>query len=307
MLSPSAENGQAQRQAVSVEWPTLGLLGLCTLAWVCGVFVLSLWSTGAAILLLALAIALHSSLTHEVLHGHPFRNQWLNEALVWVQPNLAVPYWRFRDTHLAHHMDANLTDPYDDPETNYLDPALWGGLSGVARAIYRFNNTLFGRILLGPLIGQVAFVKADWAQRRTASVALAWLAHIPGVLLVIWLVSLSPLPIWAYLIAAYAGLSVIRIRTFLEHQAHEKTRGRTVIIEGKCPLAWLFLFNSLHVVHHTHPNVPWYDLPRLYARNRETYVRRNEGYVYRSYAQIFRQYFFKAKDPVPHPLWPSKP
>ena len=29
--------------------------------------------------------------------------------------------------HLAHHRDAMLTDPYDDPESNYLDPAVWAG------------------------------------------------------------------------------------------------------------------------------------------------------------------------------------
>ncbi len=30
--------------------------------------------------------------------------------------------------HMAHHRDAILTDPYDDPESNYLDPAVWARL-----------------------------------------------------------------------------------------------------------------------------------------------------------------------------------
>ena len=38
----------------------------------------------------ALAAALHSSLQHEVLHGHPTRSPLLNEALVF--PALSVVY-----------------------------------------------------------------------------------------------------------------------------------------------------------------------------------------------------------------------
>ena len=55
-----------------------------------------------------------------------------------------------------------------------------------------------------------------------------------------------------------------------------------------------------------HPAVPWYELPALYASRREHYLRRNGAYVYRSYGQIIRQYFWHAKDPVPHPLWPVR-
>ncbi|MFN6978595.1 MAG: fatty acid desaturase, partial [Gemmobacter sp.] len=65
-----------------------------------------------------------------------------------------------------------------------------------------------------------------------------------------------------------------------------------------------FLNNNLHVVHHMHPNVPWYRLPALYAANRAHYRRRNDGYVYRSYAEVFRRYALRAKDPVAHPVYP---
>jgi fatty acid desaturase len=55
-----------------------------------------------------------------------------------------------------------------------------------------------------------------------------------------------------------------------------------------------------------HPAVPWYRLPALYAARRGHFLRRNDAYVYRSYAEIFRRHFLKAKDPVPHPVWPVK-
>ena len=79
-----------------------------------------------------------------------------------------------------------------------------------------------------------------------------------------------------------------------------------MIIEDRGPLAFLFLNNNLHVVHHMHPRTPWYRLPQLYFSNREKYLTRNEGYRYDSYAQIFRRHLLRAKDPVPHPLWPRQ-
>ncbi len=123
---------------------------------------------------------------------------------------------------------------------------------------------------------------------------LAWLAVTPG------------MPVWGWLAACYLGAAILKIRTFLEHRAHEKFRARTVIVEGKGPLAWLFLFNSLHVVHHCHPTLPWYRLPALYAANRAHYLRRNDAYVFPGYAAIFAQFFLRAKDPVPHPVWPVR-
>ena len=111
------------------------------------------------------------------------------------------------------------------------------------------------------------------------------------------------MPVWAYLLAAYFSHALQKIRTFLEHRAHERARGRTVIVEDRGPLALLFLNNNLHVVHHAHPNRPWYELPRLYAQNRDRFQRRNDGYRYGSYGEIFAKYFMRAKDPVPHPLW----
>ncbi len=221
---------------------------------------------------------------------------------------LAIPYNRFRDLHLAHHRDSNLTDPYDDPESNYMDPAVWQALPGWKQALYRVNNTLLGRVILGPALGQACFLRDEWAGalRGDRDILLAWALHLPGVAVVLWVVAQSPMPIWAYALAAYLGLGLVKIRTFLEHRAHEKSRARTVIVEDRGPLAFLFLNNNLHVVHHMNPKAPWYRLPGLYRERRDQYLAHNEGYAYRSYAQVFREYLLRAKDPVPHPLWPGK-
>jgi fatty acid desaturase len=289
-----------------VEWPTLFVmiatyltLGLAT-TW------LSEFSLPLAIFVTGIAIAQFSSLQHEVLHGHPFRNRWLSEATVFPGVTAFIPYIRFKDLHLAHHHDPILTDPYDDPESNFLDPKVWAGMPNFAKVLYKANNTLFGRILFGPAVSICCFVKGDVAVMVDGNrhVMKAWVLHGVGVLILVgWLLVTEGMPIWAYLIAAYFGFGLLKIRTFLEHRAHDLARARSVVIEDRGFFALLFLNNNFHSVHHSQPGLAWYQLPRLFAENREHYLTRNEGYFFTSYWQIFRQYFFHAKDPVAHPLW----
>lgn len=289
----------------SFEWVTFSLIAGCYGGWALALF--WLWDTlpVVAFLIAVFTVALHSSLTHEVLHGHPFRSAFWNEMMVRLPLTLTVPYCRYRDLHLAHHRDANLTDPYDDPETNYLDPVVWARLTRWQRAILSFNNTLLGRILIGPAISNVLFIRGEFRLIAAGDrkVARAWMYHALGLAVLLPIVVLAPMPLWAYVAAAYMAQGVLRIRTFLEHQAHEKVRGRSVIIEDRGPLAFLFLNNNLHAVHHMHPGVPWYRLPALYRARRERFLTINQGYAYRSYGEVFRRYLFSAKDEVPHPLW----
>lgn len=290
-----------------VEWPTLALLVLCYALWAVGTTWAAALSLPLGMAVTLLGLVLHSSLQHEVLHGHPFRNPHLNHLLVFLPVGLAFPYGRFRDTHLDHHRDEHLTDPYDDPETNFLDPKVWARLSRPVRALLRFNNTLFGRMLVGPAIGYALFLRADLAAIRAGNrrVLRDWLLHGAGLALVALWLSWASMPFWAYLVSAYGALSVLKIRTYLEHRAHDIPRGRSVIVERGGILGFLFLNNNLHALHHARPKVAWYRLPGLYRDRRDELLRRNDGYHYRSYGQIFRAYFLRAKDPVPHPLRPQ--
>ena len=193
----------------AVEWPTLGLLVATYALWIVGTTAAAAVWLPLGIVLTALAIAQFSSLQHEALHGHPFRNATLNHALVFAGLTLCIPYLRFRETHLAHHYDPILTDPYDDPETNYLDPAVWSRLSRPVQHLLRLNNTLLGRMLLGPAIGTYAFVRGDWRLIRAGDAAVrdAWVLHGFGVALVlVWLLAVGSMPVWAYVVAAYAGM-----------------------------------------------------------------------------------------------------
>lgn len=294
-----------QEDTRSIEWPTLLLLALTYVVWVTGTM---LWHDSAllSLLLTGVAIAQHSSLQHEALHGHPFRNPLVNEAMVFPALSVFIPYRRFRDTHLQHHYDPALTDPYDDPESNFCDPAEWARLSRPMRRILRMNNTLAGRMIIGPVLGTLQFLAADLALlSKDRGVGRAWGLHAAGLAMVLgWLLTLGNMPLWAYLLAVYLGFALLRIRTFLEHRAHDAARARTVVIEDRGPLSLLFMNNNFHVVHHIHPAIPWYRLPAVYAGRKAHYLKRNGGYHFRSYGEVFRRYLWQAKDTVPHPIWP---
>lgn len=288
-----------------MEWRTFGLMLACYAM----LFLATTWLAGLslflAFLVAVLGITLHSSLQHEALHGHPTRNALINEALVFLPVGLLIPYRRFRDLHIIHHNNDILTDPYDDPESNFLDPAVWNGLPRWKQVGLSFNNTLFGRILIGPSISVFLLVKADIRAIRKGEKGVlgAWLLHAAGLIPVFWwLGSVAEMPFWTYALAAYAGMGILKIRTYLEHRASENAAGRTVIIEDRGILAFLFLNNNYHVVHHTHPGVAWYRLQDLYYANAAHYQALNDGYVFRNYWEIFRLYLFNAKDPVAHPL-----
>ncbi|MGL5009129.1 MAG: fatty acid desaturase [Paracoccaceae bacterium] len=294
----------AMKARDGIEWPTLLMLILTYGLWIVATSTVYLWSPVLSVILTGILITQSSSLQHEALHGHPFRKAWLNEIIVSPALTLTVPYGRFRDTHLAHHHDPVLTDPYDDPESNFVDPAVWPTLPRLTQLVLLLNNTLLGRIVLGPLIGNYVWLRGelrrvlagDRAVQRDWALQVIWLLPV-----VAWL-WVAAMPWWAYALAVWLGHGLLKIRTFLEHRAHELARARTVIVEDKGPLALLFLNNNFHAVHHMHPTVAWYRLPGVYAAQREHYLRRNDGYVFGSYWPIFRDYFLRVKDPVSHPL-----
>ena len=95
-----------------IEWPTLALIVATYGAWFVAGAVLYPMSAVVALMAMAVLNALHSSLVHEVIHGHPTRNARLNAALVFINIGLIWPFQRYRKMHLNHHADDRLTDPF---------------------------------------------------------------------------------------------------------------------------------------------------------------------------------------------------
>jgi fatty acid desaturase len=252
----------------------------------------------------AYTACLHSSLQHEVLHGHPTRNRLVNEAMVFVVPHLWLPYGRYRDTHLAHHNDDNLTCPVMDPESYYVLPENWAALPGIKRKLYTFNNTLFGRMTTGPIVGIIQFWSKEIVEmlHGRRDIVKCWSLFVISTLLVFAFVIWCGMPILQYIfLIAYPAISLALVRSFCEHQAAEKLGERTIVVEASWFWSLLFLNNNLHIAHHDRPNLPWYRLPTFYHAQRTAFLAKNNNYVMRGYAEIFRRYFFSPKETVAHP------
>ncbi|HEX7110349.1 MAG TPA: fatty acid desaturase [Aestuariivirga sp.] len=297
----------AAARPTQIEWPTVVLIiliytTLATLMWLYDA--LPFW---VIIPLAGYLIALHGSLQHEALHGHPTRNAALNELLVAINFSLNFPYQRYRKLHLIHHNDENLTDPTLDPESYYLLPDEWAKLPAPLKQLYTINNTLAGRMILGPIIGTVRFWSSEFLaiMRGDMAIAKAWAWHIPACAITLaYAYFICGIPLWAYLVMfAWPGISFSLVRSFCEHQAVADLGERTIVVESSPLLSLMFLNNNLHLPHHLKPRMAWYELPAYYQAEREQLLQRNHGYLMHGYREIFSKYFFKPKEPVayPHP------
>lgn len=288
------------------EWPTLALIMAAAAIWM--LLVGNYTSLGAWLVcpLAVVVVTLQSSLQHEVLHGHPTRHPGVNEALVYCSLGLFIPYRRFKSLHLRHHNNDRLTDPYDDPETFYLAWADWQKLPKFLQFVLTLNNTLFGRLLIGPLVSMIGFLGSEIRMVLAGDrvVLRAWMHHFAGAVPVILFITLvGGMPLWLYaLCVSYPAMSLLMLRTYAEHRAHESAEARSIIVEF-CPIfSLLFLNNNLHVVHHAHPRAAWYELPAMYEAAKDDWQRRNAGYVFKSYVHLARSYLFRVKEPVAHPI-----
>lgn len=289
-----------------IEWRTVALILGCYALWAIAglLYVEAVW---VSIPLLASTVVLHSSLQHEAIHRHPTRNPVWNEALVFWPLGLLVPFRRYRALHLLHHADSRLTDPYDDPESFYLAAYDHRRLPFALRTLLAWNNRLVVRMLVGPAISAIRFLLSEIrlpAPRDDGdrpSKRQAWGLHTIGLIAVVAVVHFGfRMPIYAYLGSVYLGLSLLALRSFCEHRWAEATGGRTVIVERSL-LGLLFLNNNLHLVHHTHPGLPWYALPHAYRTRAAAWRTINDGYVFRNYREVMRDYGLRPKEPVIHP------
>ena len=140
------------------EWPTWLLLIGVYAGWfavILGSWWLGLW---LSMLLLIPLVTLWLSVQHELLHGHPTRSLWLNKLLGYAPFAVWYPYTLYRDSHLLHHNDHDLTLPGIDPESRYLNQQQWNNSSLFERGLHWLTKTVLGRFLLAaPLaIGRLA-------------------------------------------------------------------------------------------------------------------------------------------------------
>jgi fatty acid desaturase len=306
---PSSSAKRQKKSRFSVEWPTLLLAVFIYTSWL---LLTAYWSSIPYILLFIAGgwtIAWHGSLQHEVLHGHPTRSRPVNDLIGWIPVSLWLPYALYKRAHLKHHNDEWLTDPIEDPESYYMTGDGWARTGPVGRLITRIDNTLPGRLIIGPFVSLSTFLGHEMMHmlRGDFRNARIWLPHIAGCAVVLyWVLAICDMPLWIYLTAfVYAGLAFSRLRSFAEHQFADVKEERTAIVENTPAFGLLFLYNNLHIVHHSRPQLPWYKIPAFYRANRDAFIRLNGGLVYNGYLEVARRYFFHTHHEPPHPRHPQ--
>ncbi len=290
----------------AVEWPTLCLLFVAYAGWLAITLTYGRWPLPVVALSTALVLTLHSSLQHEIIHGHPTRHALVNRMLGMVPLSLWMPFACYRASHLAHHMDARLTDPLDDPESYYLTPAAWVRSGRITRAALRVQQTLAGRVLVGSFwrIGTFLIAELRGVIRGDRGLRAIWLEHLAWcVPVVLWLKLVCGMPLWIYALAMVIPANgILLIRSFAEHRANPQMRARIAIVERSWLLGPLFLFNNLHSLHHEAPMIPWYRYNARYRGERLRLIAENGGLVYVTYFDVARRFLFRAHDVLAHPL-----
>ena len=168
-------------QFMRLEWPTITVIILCYALWLIVGFWLYPISPLLTLCIMVILSALHSSLTHEAIHGHPTKNRLINEALVCFPLSLIYPYRRYRQTHLLHHRNTFITDPFEDPESYYLAWWQFKPMPYPVKQLLRVNNSMAGRLIFGPILSALAFITSDIRKmsKPSSAIWLGWLLHLP--------------------------------------------------------------------------------------------------------------------------------
>ena len=285
---------------VDHELPTWLLIGTVYGGWVALTLAFNHMPAPLGCALGALLICLHGSVQHEIIHGHPSRNARLNNLLAYPPLGLVYPYPIYRDSHLTHHRVKTLTDPVSDPESYYFEEEVWNRMGSFRQSLFLFNNTLAGRLLLGPALCMIHFYRqqAKSLLQGDHRYLPVWLLHgLLCFLLFFWTTKVCAIPPAVYIFGiVYPGLSLTLLRSFAEHKPGDNNDERSVIVEAALPFRVLFLNNNYHWVHHDQPSLPWYTLPAYYRERKESVLAANGGYLFRGYLEIARRYMFKPKD-----------
>ena len=295
----------ARGRLPALEWPTLLLIAIAYGGWLAITRAYGHWPLYFVAPVAVVLMTLHSSLQHEILHGHPTRWPGLNRLLAIVPLSLWLPYARYQQLHLKHHHDDRLTDPIDDPESFYWTPEDWAKLGTIPHAMLRLQQTLSGRLLVGSFwrIGMFLHHEFQGLRRNEPGLRAIWFEHLLWCVPVIaWVKLACGMPLWIYVLTmAIPARGMVLIRAYAEHRARPDVRQRIAIVEKSWLLGPLFLFNNLHSLHHEKPGLPWYQYNARYRRERERLIAENGGLLYVTYFDVARRYLFRPHDVLLHP------
>jgi fatty acid desaturase len=289
----------------AIEWRTVALAVLVFASWFGALLSFRWLPLPLAIICLGIATAWHSSLQHELIHGHPFRNKSANAAIGGLPLGLWLPYGSYRESHLLHHRNELLTDPLADPESWYRSRHDWFHQSVPMQTLLWINRTLIGRIVIGPWLSVFGYLRLELIEtvRGDAVRLRRWLVHIVAATgVAMFAVGVAGVPLWAFLVGdVYIGTALILIRSFAEHRWIPGPETKSAIVRAGLGWRLLYLNNNLHHAHHERPAVSWYLLPAIADEMHAGAAADAGAGFYDGYREVFRRFAFRPFDQPLHP------
>jgi fatty acid desaturase len=250
-------------------------------------------------------VAWHFSLQHEAIHAFRSAPQWLRWAVVMPPIGLWLPFPLYFASHRQHHRNAQLTVPGVDTESVYWRAADWQRLPAWRQAVLMANQTLAGRVLIGPVLRLEKLLVREVQKIRSGdrSHLKHWLVHLVLVAaLFAYISAVCGMPWWQYLLLfAWPAFCLGWVRPFIEHRYGEHPDERTAIIESNRFWSLLFLNNNYHAIHHRHPRLAWWRIPAYWRRHHEQVLRDNGRFHFPGYAEVARRWLTR---PVFKPVHP---
>lgn len=298
------EPGEIKHEHESATWCVALLIYAGWIALTMGFNHLPLW---LSVPIAAWLVCWHSSLQHETIHGHPTKSKVVNSLLGFPPLGVVYPYSIYYKLHMEHHRSGALASPFEDTESFYVTKQTWDRLGPVLQGIMEFNNTLLGRLIVGPAISLVLFASSEVKRigKGDFSHVGSWALHVVLVsALMYWVVAVCGISFWQYVFCfAYPAMSLSLLRSYYEHRPSAEQKEASAIVEASIPFQLLYLNNSFHYVHHRFPNLPWYYIRGLYERNRGAILKENGEFVFNGYRDLFGKYALKPKD---SPVYPER-
>ncbi|MCY4494551.1 MAG: fatty acid desaturase [Acidimicrobiaceae bacterium] len=206
---------------------------------------------------------------HEACHYTPFRQLWLNNALLYT--NSWMQNWEpvtVRWVHARHHTYTSMVG--DDAEYLLPNPIKRRDLANLVLGTNHFWN-------YNKELAQLAFKRPNDSIReavpeddlpltaRNARVFLVLYATVIGSCLVLW----TPLPAVMLMLPRVVGEPMHGVLRALQHggleteAADHRRTTRSMCVSR--PLQWLYCNMNFHIEHHMYPMVPFHALPELHT------------------------------------------
>jgi hypothetical protein len=147
---------------------------------------------------------------------------------------LWLPFPLYYEAHRKHHQNTHLTEPGVDTESFYVRRADWAAMPAARKALHLANQTLAGRVLLGPLLRLEKLARLESAPATARLLARAALDRARRARRRALLVHLGRRRrVDQYvLLMAWPAFGLGWVRSFIEHRYGARPGRRTAITES---------------------------------------------------------------------------